>query len=73
MTTKTKTASLSQDGKPQRRHDIDRLRGLAVLLLFPFDTARIFDTFSPRHDKDDTLSDASTYSIAFMRPWGPLR
>ena len=73
MTTETKTASLSRDGKPQRRHYIDWLRGLAVLLLFPFHTARIFDTFSPRHDKDDTLSDALTYSIAFMRPWRPSR
>ena len=34
-----------QEAKPQRRYDIDWLRVLAVLLLFPFHTARIFDTF----------------------------
>ena len=71
MTTKTltQTASTTQQAKPQRRYDIDWLRVLAVLLLFPFHTARIFDTFGLWYVKNDTLSEALTYFIAFVHPW----
>ena len=71
MTTKTvtQTASTTQEAKPQRRYDIDWLRVLAVLLLFPFHTARIFDTFGTWYVKNDTLSEALTYFIFYVHPW----
>ena len=71
MTTKTVTqiASTTQEAKPQRRYDIDWLRVLAVLLLFPFHTARVFDTFGPWYVKNDTLSEALTYFIALVHPF----
>ncbi|MFA9406243.1 MAG: hypothetical protein ACERKX_10575, partial [Anaerolineales bacterium] len=46
--------------KPARRYDIDWLRVLAVLLLFPFHSARIFDTFSTWYVKNAELSEALT-------------
>ena len=71
MTSKTtmQTASATQEARPERRYDIDWLRVLAVLLLFPFHTARIFDTFGPFYVKNDTLSDALTYFIFYVHPW----
>ncbi len=71
MTTKTatQTASTTQEAKPQRRYDIDWLRVLAVLLLFPFHTARIFDTFDTWYVKNETLSEALTYFIFYVHPW----
>ena len=71
MTTKTaiRTATISEQARPQRRYDIDWLRVLAVLLLFPFHTARIFDTFGTWYVKNDTLSEALTYFIAFVHPF----
>ena len=71
MTTKitTQIVSTTQQAKPQRRYDIDWLRVLAVLLLFPFHTARIFDTFGPFYVKNDTLSDVLTYFIFYVHPW----
>jgi peptidoglycan/LPS O-acetylase OafA/YrhL len=71
MTTETTTQSTSipPQIKPQRRYDIDWLRVLAVLLLFPFHTARIFDTFDPWYVKNGTLSEALTYFIAFVHPF----
>ena len=63
MTTETtaQTTSTAPPIKPQRRYDIDWLRVLAVLLLFPFHTARIFDTMNPWYVKNDTLSEALTF------------
>ena len=55
--------------KPQRRWDIDWLRVLAVLLLFPFHTARIFNNYEPFYVKNAEWSDALTYFIAFVHPW----
>jgi peptidoglycan/LPS O-acetylase OafA/YrhL len=55
--------------KPKRRYDVDWLRVLAVLLLFPFHTARIFDTFDTFYVKNDQLSGALTYLIAYVHPW----
>jgi glucans biosynthesis protein C len=52
-----------------RRVDISWLRVLAVLLLFPFHTARVFDVWSQFYVKNDQLSTALTYVIAFMEPW----
>jgi peptidoglycan/LPS O-acetylase OafA/YrhL len=71
MTTKTitRTASTIQEAKPSRRYDIDWLRVLAVLLLLPFHTARIFDTFGPFYVKNNELSKGLTYFIMYTFPW----
>ena len=71
MTTETapQTAATALQARPQRRHDIDWLRVLAVLLLFPFHTARIFDTLDPWYVKNDVLSRALTYFIYYVHPW----
>ena len=55
--------------KPERRWDIDWLRVLAVLLLFPFHTARIFDVWGTWYVKNDQLSDVLTYLVGYMNPW----
>ena len=53
----------------ERRMDIAWLRILAVLLLFPFHTARVFDIWGEFYVKNDQLSTALTYLIAYMEPW----
>jgi len=53
----------------ERRMDIAWLRILAVLLLFPFHTARVFDVWSDFYVKNDQLSSGLTWFIAFMEPW----
>ncbi|MFC2030915.1 acyltransferase [Chloroflexota bacterium] len=63
------TGTEVEAAKPARRYDIDWLRVLAVLLLFPFHTARIFDTHSTWYVKNAVLSDALTYFIVFVHPW----
>ena len=65
MTTQT-ASTLS---KPQRRWDIDWLRVLAVLMLFPFHTARIFNNYEPFYVKNAEWSDALTYFIYIVHPW----
>jgi peptidoglycan/LPS O-acetylase OafA/YrhL len=55
--------------RPARRYDIDWLRVLAVLLLFPYHTARIFDTFSGFYVKNDALSQALTAFLMYVHPW----
>jgi peptidoglycan/LPS O-acetylase OafA/YrhL len=55
--------------KPKRQYDIDWLRVLAVLLLFPFHSARIFDTLENFYVKNDPLSDALTYFLMYVWPW----
>ena len=52
--------------KPQRRWDIDWLRVLAVLLLFPFHTARVFDIWDQFYAKNDQVSAALTYIISYL-------
>ena len=63
------TQTVNKSVKPERRYDVDWLRVLAVLLLFPFHTARIFDTFGNWYVKNDQLSQALTYFIAYVNPW----
>ena len=63
------TQTVNKSVKPERRYDVDWLRVLAVLLLFPFHTARIFDTFGNFYVKNDQLSQALTYFIAYVNPW----
>ncbi|MBN1320818.1 MAG: acyltransferase family protein [Thermoleophilia bacterium] len=52
-----------------RRYDIDWLRIIAVLLLFPFHVARIFNVGDEFYAKSDTLSTGLTYLITYLEPW----
>ena len=57
-----------------RRHDIDLVRILAVLLLIPFHTARIFNleeagVAEPFYAKSEALSWPLSHFIAFVAPW----
>jgi peptidoglycan/LPS O-acetylase OafA/YrhL len=61
--------TVNKSVKPERRYDVDWLRVLAVLLLFPYHTARIFETFDNWYVKNDQLSQALTYLIAYANPW----
>ncbi len=56
--------------KAVRRHELDWLRVIAVLLLFPFHSARIFDAFDPFYVKNVQSSDGLTWTvIKFLNPW----
>jgi glucan biosynthesis protein C len=52
-----------------RRTDISSLRVLAVLLLFPFHTARVFNVGEQFYVKNDHVSRALSYFVDFMGPW----
>ena len=53
-----------------RRHDLDRLRILAVLLLFPFHTARIFDVEQTFYAHNLEASKVLSWAvIKFLNPW----
>jgi glucan biosynthesis protein C len=52
-----------------RRYDIDWLRILAVLLLIPFHSARIFDVFETFYAKNAVTSEVLSYFIGFMNFW----
>ena len=56
----------SADPKPERRNDLDWIRILAVLLLVPFHTARIFDIFEPFYVKNAELSVGLSYLVVFF-------
>jgi peptidoglycan/LPS O-acetylase OafA/YrhL len=63
------TKSNINTAKPGRRYDIDWLRILAVLLLFPFHTARIFDTWGTFYVKNYQLSKVLTYFNELVYTW----
>jgi len=65
----TPNGTEAKAAKPARRYDIDWLRVLAVLLLFPYHTNRIFDTLGPWYIKNASLSKAMTYFTAYVYPW----
>lgn len=55
---------------PNRRYDIDWLRIIAVFLLIPFHTARIFDVWEAFYAKNVETSDVLTFGvIAFLNQW----
>ena len=54
---------------PERRIDLDWLRILAVLLLIPFHTARVFDVFEPFYVKNADLSGSLTFLVGFLSMW----
>ena len=54
----------------ERRYDLDALRVLAVLLLIPFHSARVFDIFDPFYVKNpETSAGLSWAVVAFLNPW----
>lgn len=53
----------------KRIHYIDWLRVLAVLLLFPFHTSRVFNAGEPFYIKAPTLSIGINYAIGFIDRW----
>ncbi|MBM7655236.1 acyltransferase family protein [Neobacillus cucumis] len=52
-----------------RRYDIDWLRNLGILLLFPFHSARIFDHWDPFYVKSHVLSWGLSWFIASTSYW----
>jgi glucans biosynthesis protein C len=53
-----------------RRYDLDALRVLAVLLLIPFHSARVFDVFDSFYVKNPQTSDGLSWAVvAFLNPW----
>jgi glucans biosynthesis protein C len=66
MSDKERSMSRSAD----RRHDLDALRVLAVLLLIPFHSARMFDVFDPFYVKNPETSGGLSWAVvAFLNPW----
>jgi glucan biosynthesis protein C len=60
----------SMDTRPKRTHYIDWLRVLAVLLLVPYHTARIFDIWEPFYAKSAQASELLTYVfVGAVNPW----
>jgi len=53
----------------ERKHYIDWLRVLAVLLLFPFHTLRVFNAGDPFYVKADHLSMAVSALLGFISVW----
>jgi surface polysaccharide O-acyltransferase-like enzyme len=54
----------------ERRYDLDALRVLAVLLLIPFHSARVFDVFDPFYVKNPETSEGLSWAVvAFLNPW----
>ncbi|MBS4201164.1 acyltransferase family protein [Bacillus sp. FJAT-49732] len=52
-----------------RRYDIDWLRNLGILLLFPFHSARVFDYWDPFYVKNESLSWGLSWFIATTSYW----
>lgn len=63
-------ADVASIERPRRRHDIDALRVLAVLLLIPFHSARVFDVFDAFYVKNAQTSRGLSWAvIAFLDTW----
>jgi hypothetical protein len=64
----TSTAPATAPGG--RRHDLDWLRVMAVLLLIPFHSARVFDVWDDFYVKSPHLSRGLTWAVVgFLSPW----
>jgi len=50
----------------KRRYDIDWLRIIVILLLFPFHSARIFDFWEPNYVKSADLSWGLSWFIVIV-------
>jgi glucan biosynthesis protein C len=53
----------------ERRYDIDWLRNIGILLLFPFHSARVFDVWDPFYVKSETLSWGLSWFISLTSYW----
>lgn len=60
---------MKEEARLKRRYDIDWLRNLGILLLFPFHTARMFDHWDPFYVKNDVLSWELSWFIALTSYW----
>lgn len=60
---------LADNKTVQRRYDIDWLRNLGILLLFPFHAARIFDYWEPNYVKNVDLSWGLSWFIWASAYW----
>ncbi len=78
METLVKTSERTREAFPAaavsaariRRHDLDWLRVMAVLLLIPFHSARVFDVWDDFYVKNGRTSGGLTWSvIGFLEPW----
>jgi glucan biosynthesis protein C len=59
-----------ETSKPERRYDLDWLRVLAVLVLVPYHTARIFDIWEPFYVENERASTVLTYTfVGAVNPW----
>src|SRR5690349_8184055 len=52
-----------------RRHDFDWLRVGVVFLLFPYHSARVFDTYEPFYIKNGQTGDPFSWFIIAASPW----
>ena len=55
--------------KQTRRYDIDWLRNIGILLLFPFHSARVFDYWDPFYVKSESLNWPLSFFIAGTSFW----
>jgi glucans biosynthesis protein C len=69
MRTGTRLIGPDLTGTTTRRHDIDWLRVIAVLLLFPFHTARVFNLSEQFYVKNGQLSAALSFIVKYLEPW----
>ena len=65
----TTTNTSHESALPIRRYDIDWLRVIAVLLLFPYHIARIFNLDEEFYVKSATLSKGLSYFVEYLGPW----
>src|SRR5919202_576168 len=69
VTDATMASQSSSAPRSDRRADIDWLRLIAVLLVVPFHTARIFDMWEPFYTKNAELSIPLSYLVSVLNPW----
>lgn len=55
--------------RSSRRYDIDWLRNIGILLLFPFHSARVFDHWEAFYIKSDVLSWVMSWFVALTDFW----